>query len=54
MSRDFWNYQQTKQLPKAQKNELEEALAKVKIPNQRVPNELDTLDEMISQVMPLG
>lgn len=52
MSRDFWNYQQTKQLPVAQKNELAEALANVKIPQKTGNNELDTLDQMIQQVLP--
>lgn len=52
LSRDFWNYSQAKGLPTAQKNELAEALANVKIPQKMGNNELDTLDQMIQQVLP--
>lgn len=54
MSRDFWSYQATKQVPKDKKIELAEALKNVKIPTQTGPNEIDTLDEMIKQAMPFG
>ena len=54
MSRDFWNYQQTKQLPKDKKIELAETLANIKIPTQTGPNDIDTLDEVIKTVMPFG
>jgi predicted flavoprotein YhiN len=53
MSRDFYGYQQAKQVPNNSKQELAEALKDVKIPFNG-PNELDSLDEMIQKVMPLG
>jgi hypothetical protein len=49
MSRDFFVYQQAKQIPKAADAELAEALKNVKIPVQNGPNELDSLDELINR-----
>jgi hypothetical protein len=54
MSRDFYGYTQAKQVPQTQKDELKKALAEVKVAAPRQQNELDSLDEMISKVMPLG
>lgn len=52
MSRTFWEYKESQVMPKARAKTVEEALKEIKVPptNQ---NELDTLDEMISKVMPL-
>ncbi len=54
MSRTFWDYQQAKVIPKTKEQELAEALSNVKIPEKTGPNELDSLDEMIQKMMPLG
>lgn len=53
MSRTFWEYQQGKQIPKAAEADLAEALANVKVPTRNGPNELDSLDELISKHMPI-
>lgn len=54
MSRNFYEYQQTKMMPKSQEQELAEALRNVKIDQHTPSNELDSLDELIKKVMPLG
>lgn len=54
MSRSFWDYSQSKVIPKTAAQELKEALNNVKVPETRGANELDSLDEMIAKVMPLG
>jgi len=55
MSRTYWEYQQATTIPKSAEAELADALKNVKV---RQPshgsNELDTLDEMIAKVMPMG
>lgn len=53
MSRTFWEYSQAKVIPKSEAQALKDALRDIKVPEQTGPNELDTLDEMISKVMPL-
>ena len=53
MSRDFFAYQQAKQIPKDKQQELAEALSNVKV-TENHPNELDSLDQLIKTVMPLG
>ena len=53
MSRTYWEFRQASQIPKTKKQELEEALSNVKIPESH-PNELDSLDQMIKRVLPLG
>ena len=53
MSRTYWEYQQAKVIPKTTEQELAETLKNVKIP-QNQGNELDSLDEMIAKVLPLG
>lgn len=54
MSRDFYGYVQAKQVPRSEKDELKKALSEIKVAAPRQQNELDSLDEMISKVMPLG
>lgn len=54
MSRTYWEYQQAKGIPKAQEQTLADALKDVKISDDKYPNELDSLDEMIRKVLPLG
>ena len=54
MSRDFYSYQQAKQITKTAETELAEALKSVKIPEQTGPNELDSLDAEIKKLMPFG
>ena len=53
MSRTFWEYQQAKVIPKSADQELKEALSNVKVKEQNGPNEIDALDEMIKNIMPL-
>jgi len=53
MSRTFWDYKQATVQPKKEKQDLAEILSNVKIPEKH-PNELDSLDEMIKKVLPLG
>lgn len=53
MSRTFWEYSQAKVIPKSEAQALKDVLTNVKIPDRPGPNELDTLDEMISKVMPI-
>ena len=52
MSRTFWDYQSSKNLPKKEEIALKDALKNVKV-HERGPNDLDSLDEMISKVMPI-
>ena len=54
MSRSFWEYSQAKVIPKSESEALKDALKDVKV-NENKPgaNELDALDEMIKQVLPL-
>ena len=44
MSRTYWEFQQAKQIPKTTEAELKESLANIKIPENRGPNDLDSLD----------
>jgi hypothetical protein len=53
MSRTFWEYSQAKVIPKTEAQSLKDALSNVKVPEVTGPNELDSLDEMISRVMPI-
>lgn len=52
MSRTFWEYQQAKVIPKSEAENLKNAMMNIKVP-ESYPNELDSLDEMISKVMPI-
>lgn len=52
MSRTYWDYQQAKIIPKEQK--IANEILSTKIPTQSHPNELDSLDELIKNIMPLG
>ena len=52
MSRTFWEYQQAKVIPKTEAQALKDALTNVKV-TENYPNELDSLDDMISKVMPI-
>lgn len=53
MSRTFWEYQKAAQVPKDSQTELAEAMSRVKVKDAS-PNELDSLDELIKTVMPMG
>lgn len=52
MSRTYWEYQNAKVVPEQKKQDLAEAIKDVKL--SKGSNELDSLDELIKTVMPLG
>ena len=53
MSRTYWEFKQATQIPKTTSQQLKEALTDVKV-KENHPNELDSLDEMIKNILPLG
>lgn len=53
MSRTYWDYKVAKAIPKTEKEELADALSGIKV-KENHPNEIDSLDQLIKTVMPLG